>query len=67
MAVRTEGYMGSLSQLMPGERVEIGSVPWSEYERLLLDIGDDSNLRVSYDRGRMEIAAPCLYMKNTRA
>ena len=58
MAVRTEEYMGSLSQLMPGERVEIGSVPWSEYEQLLLDIGDGSNLRVSYDRGRMEIVAP---------
>src|SRR5437879_9096161 len=37
-----------------GQRLVLGSIPWRTYERLLR-IFDDRHLRITYDRGALEI------------
>jgi Uma2 family endonuclease len=40
------------------ERVVLNGVNWETYESLLADIGDHHNLRLTYDRGTLQIMSP---------
>lgn len=40
------------------ERVLLHDVAWSTYEALLADLGDHGGMRLTYDRGTLEIMSP---------
>lgn len=48
----------AVEHLKPGMVLRVDAVSWNDYEDLLADLGDDSHVRVFYDRGRMEIMSP---------
>ncbi len=47
-----------IQQLPAGSTLICRDVSWDEYENLLTEIGDDSNARISYDNGKLEIMSP---------
>lgn len=42
----------------PGQRVEFVDVPWSEFEAMLLELGDRRSSRIAYSHGTLEIMTP---------
>lgn len=46
---------GEISHLHAGSSLERTGISWPEYEHLLDQLDERSDLRVSYDRGRLEI------------
>ncbi|WP_439622263.1 Uma2 family endonuclease [Gemmata sp.] len=42
----------------PGRAVRIANVPWDMYESVLKAFGDKRGIRVTYDRGELEIMVP---------
>jgi len=55
MSVRTTEYMEAIDHLPEGATLVFQQFSWSEYERLLEDLLGRHRLRVTYDRGRVEI------------
>ncbi len=47
-----------IQNLPAGSTLICRDVSWDEYENLLVEIGDDSNARISYDNGKLEIMSP---------
>jgi Uma2 family endonuclease len=47
-----------LQYLPAGSTLICRDVSWDDYETLLAEIGDDSNARISYDNGKLEIMSP---------
>ncbi len=43
---------------VPEGRVALYDVSWSTYESLLADLGENSGVRLAYDRGTLEIISP---------
>ena len=41
-----------------GKTIEIQDVSWSEFERILKDLGDNRNTRIAYSNGTLSITAP---------
>jgi Uma2 family endonuclease len=60
MATQTANYLDAIAHLPAGSTLILADVPWDEYEQLLVELGDGSRVRVSYDRGRLEIMSPSL-------
>ena len=58
MSVSTPNYLDDAIQLPSGGRITFFDVPWTEYESLLEQLGDDSHARVTFTRGRLEIMSP---------
>ena len=58
MGTRTADHLDAIAHLPDGATLVIHQVTWDEYEGLLEDLSDRPNLRVSYDRGRLEIMSP---------
>jgi Uma2 family endonuclease len=58
MTVHITSYLNAVEQLTAGSSVIFDDVPWSEYEQLLDDLGERYPVRVTYDRGRLEIMSP---------
>jgi Uma2 family endonuclease len=58
MSARTTDYLDAIEHLPDGTTLVIPQSSWDEYERLLEDLRDRPHLRVSYDRGRLEIMSP---------
>lgn len=61
MITTTPSYtemLDAIEHLPPGGVLSFEDVEWREYEKLLEALGDDSNARVSYDSGRLEIMSP---------
>jgi Uma2 family endonuclease len=59
MALTTSREVFSAAErLPPGARLVVHDFCWQDYDRLLEIIGDRSNLRVSFDSGRLEIVSP---------
>lgn len=48
----------AVQHLPSGASLVIAQVAWDEYERVLEELSDRPGLRVSYDRGRLEIMSP---------
>jgi Uma2 family endonuclease len=45
-------------KLSPGSQISINNLSWLDFERLLLDLGENRNTRVAYYRGTLEIMSP---------
>jgi Uma2 family endonuclease len=58
MATQTLNYLDAIAHLPAGGTLILNEVHWDEYEQLLADLGDSAGVRVSYDRGRLEIMSP---------
>jgi Uma2 family endonuclease len=44
--------------LLPGQRLQLGQISWSEFEAILLELGEGRSSRVAYFDGTLEIMAP---------
>jgi Uma2 family endonuclease len=58
MSTRTAGYLDAIEHLPEGATLLIHHFTWDEYERLLEELPERPHLRVSYDRGKLEIRSP---------
>ena len=57
MSAISTDCVAAISRLPAGAALRVDNVAWDEYEQLLADLGDDYNVRVFYDDGRMEITS----------
>lgn len=55
MATQTMDYLEAIAHLPVGGTLIFEDISWEEYKRLLDDLGESRSVRVSYDRGRLEI------------
>jgi Uma2 family endonuclease len=44
--------------LFPGQRLQLGQISWSEFEAILVELGEGRSSRVAYFDGTLEIMAP---------
>ena len=58
MSTPTTPYLEAIEHLPGGATLVIHQVSWDDYERLLQDLFDRPHLRISYDRGKLEIMSP---------
>jgi hypothetical protein len=58
MATLMGEYREAIGRLPEGATLIVQRVGWDEYERLLDDLIDRPDLRLSYDRGRLEVTTP---------
>ena len=58
MGTRTAGYLEAIEHLPDGTMLVIPQSSWEEYELLLADLVGWPGMRVTYDRGRLEIMSP---------
>ena len=54
----THTYLDAIRHLPAGGALSLPDVPWADYEALLTELGDGYAVRVTYDRGRLEIVSP---------
>ncbi|MGI0493458.1 Uma2 family endonuclease [Alkalinema pantanalense CENA528] len=45
-------------QVLPGERLLLRDIDWTEFETILLDLGDRRTSRIAYYQGLLEVMAP---------
>jgi Uma2 family endonuclease len=50
--------LDAIEHLPPGGVLSFEDMPWREYEKLLEALGDNSNVRISYDSGSLAIISP---------
>jgi Uma2 family endonuclease len=58
VSTETAGRLEAIERLPEGATLVIRQATWEDYERLLDDLRDRPNLRVSYDSGTLEIMSP---------
>lgn len=58
MSTRTADYRDAIDRLPEGATLVLRDCPWDEYERLLEDLSDRRNLRITYDRGTLDVMSP---------
>lgn len=58
MSIRTRDYLDAIEHLPQGGTLVLQQFSWDDYERLLDRLIDRHHLRISYDRGRIEIMSP---------
>ena len=58
MSTRTADYRAAVDHLPEGGTLVIRDATWEEYERVLEELSDHPNVRVTYDRGTLEIMTP---------
>jgi Uma2 family endonuclease len=58
MSTQTVNYLEIVEHLPEGAMLRLEHISWDEYEQLLDDLITHPGLRVSYDRGRVEIMSP---------
>src|SRR6266404_2865850 len=58
MSARTADYLDAIEHLPQGATLVIQKSSWDDYEWLLEDLRDRPHLRISYDRGKLEIMSP---------
>jgi|SRR6185295_13396011 len=54
----TNEILDAAEHLPVGATLVVPQLSWDDYEHLLEDLAERSHLRVSYDRGRLEIMSP---------
>jgi Uma2 family endonuclease len=52
------GILAAAQHLPAGATLVVPQVTWEDYERLLVVLAEHPHLRVSYDRGALEIMSP---------
>ena len=45
-------------ELLPGSAISIPNLTWQDYQRLLLELGDDRGTRIAYSNDTLEIRMP---------
>jgi Uma2 family endonuclease len=55
MSTSTRDYMETILNLPEGATLVLQNISWDDYERVLEELMDRHRLRVTYDRGRLEI------------
>jgi len=60
VSTRTADYLDAIEHLPDGAMLVIPQSTWQEYEQLLDDLSGWPGVRVTYDRGRLEIMSPSL-------
>jgi Uma2 family endonuclease len=60
MTTQALTYLETIEHLSTGATLILTDVSWEEYQQLLTDLGDSYAVRVSYDKGRLEIVSPSL-------
>lgn len=58
MSPATAQYLDAIEHLPVGATLIVRDVDWDEYERLLQELAHRPGLRVSYDRGTLEVMSP---------
>ena len=58
MSTRTTGYLDAVEHLPEDAMLVLHDVSWSEYEQLLKDLEAWPGMRVTYNRGRLEVMSP---------
>lgn len=58
MSTRTADYLEALDRLPDGATLVVHDMSWDDYERLLVDRPERPHLRISYDRGQLEVMGP---------
>jgi len=58
MSVRLADYLEAIDHLPSGATLLIPQSSWEDYDRLLEDLVARPGVRVTYDRGRLEIMSP---------
>ena len=58
MSTHTTDYLDAIEHLPEGATLVIPRFTWDDYERLLEHLSDRPHLRVSYDRGKLEVMSP---------
>lgn len=58
MTAHTTSYLTAIDDLPIGSSIIFEDVSWSEYEQLLAELREGYAVRVTYDRGRLEIMSP---------
>ena len=58
MTTQTANYLEAIAHLPSGGSLILNDVPWEGYEELLSDLGEGYAVRITYDRGRLEIMSP---------
>lgn len=58
MATRPADHREAIERLPEGATLILQHVGWDEYEQLLDQLTDRPDLRLSYDRGRLEVMTP---------
>lgn len=58
MSSRTREYMEAIEHLPDRATLVLHESNWSEYERLLEDLINRPRLRLTYNRGKLEIMSP---------
>jgi Uma2 family endonuclease len=56
--VYTADYLEAIEHLPDGAMLRLEDISWDEYEQLLDQLAEWRGMRVSYDRGRVEIMSP---------
>ncbi len=60
MSTRVTDYKEAVDHLPAGAILVLQDVTWEDYEQLLEELWDHPGMRVTYDRGRLEIMSPLL-------
>jgi Uma2 family endonuclease len=58
MGTATAPYRDAIERLPEGSTLIVHHVAWDDYERLLQELADRPALRLSYDRGRLDVMTP---------
>lgn len=58
MSSYTSDYLEAIEHLPDGAMLRLEDISWNEYEQLLDQLAEWRGMRVSYDRGRVEIMSP---------
>jgi Uma2 family endonuclease len=58
MSSYTSDYLEAIEHLPDGAMLRLEDISWDEYEQLLDQLAEWRGMRVSYDRGRVEIMSP---------
>jgi Uma2 family endonuclease len=58
MSAYTPQYLEAIEHLPDGAMLRLEDISWDEYEQLLDQLAEWRGMRVSYDRGRVEIMSP---------
>jgi Uma2 family endonuclease len=58
MSAYTPDYFEAIEHLPDGAMLRLEDISWDEYEQLLDQLAEWRGMRVSYDRGRVEIMSP---------
>jgi Uma2 family endonuclease len=56
--IKTDVIKDSIAQLQPGESLLLSNIDWAEYKQLTEEMNEWPGVRLTYDRGSLEIMSP---------